>query len=274
MRIYDAHNHLQDPRLAGRQEDLLRQSLESGLVRAVVNGSCEADWAAVQQLARSHSEVVPCYGCHPWFLDQRSDEWLAQLEQYLQDPASAVGEIGLDRSKQGLSYDGQEEAFLVQWRLASRLNRPASIHCQHAWGRLMDLVRANPGPQCGWLLHSFGGSQEWIPELHRLGAYFSFSGSFLNPRKTRLRETFRHVPPDRLLIETDAPNQPLVSPLSSHLLQTDQGQILNHPANLRVVYEELARFLGLDPQIMAAQVESNFQRLFATVSPSGTEGKA
>jgi len=113
------------------------------------------------------------------------------------------------------------------------------------------------------MLHSFGGPAEMIPGLARLGAYFSFPGYFLHERKQRQRETFKQVPPDRLLIETDAPDQLLPPELNRFPLASPDGKPLNHPANLAVVYEELARFLGRKPREMASQVEENFLRVFA-----------
>jgi len=70
------------------------------------------------------------------------------------------------------------------------------------------------------------------------------------------------VPPDRLLIETDAPDQPLPDQRNGFPLLDAAGKPINHPANLRAVYEFAAELLGLPPDELAAQVESNFLRLF------------
>ena len=96
-----------------------------------------------------------------------------------------------------------------QLRLAAERNLPLSIHCLQAWGPLLDILRAEPRPACGFLLHSYGGAAELVAPLAELGAYFSLPGYFALERKTRQREAFRQVPADRLLIETDAPDQSL-----------------------------------------------------------------
>ena len=101
-----------------------------------------------------------------------------------------------------------------------------------------------------------------IPAFTKLGAYFSFPGYFLHERKLRQREAFKKVPPDRLLIETDAPDQLLPDANILHPLAGVHGKPLNHPANLPAVYAGLAEFLGEKVETLAARVEQNFLRVF------------
>jgi TatD DNase family protein len=185
------------------------------------------------------------------------------LGQFLESVPSAVGEIGLDRWKPDLPYEGQEEVFLAQLAIAAERNLPVSIHCLQTWGRLHELLRDHPRPACGFLLHSYGGPVELVPTLARLGAYFSFPGYFLHPRKQRQREAFRQVPPDRLLIETDAPDQLLPADKNRYpLKEPTTGKELNHPANLAAVYEGFAESLEEKPEQLADRVAENFLRLF------------
>jgi len=263
MNFYDAHNHLQDDRFAGRQGELLVACEQAGVARMVVNGACESDWPQVLALARESKLVLPSFGYHPWYLAERTPDWLKNLEQFLEAVPSAVGEFGLDRWKPDLPYAGQEEAFLAQLHLAAARNLPASIHCLQTWGRLLELLRDHPRPACGFILHSYGGPPEMIPALAKLGAYFSFPGYFLQERKLRQRATFKQVPLDRLLIETDAPDQPLPPEKVLQPLVDAGGKALNHPANLPAVAAGLAEFLGETPESLAARVAENFQRLFA-----------
>lgn len=229
----------------------------------VVNGSCEQDWPQVVSLARAHPLVLPSLGCHPWYAQERSSDWEKSLMDWLDRiPESGVGEIGLDRWKPGLDYAGQEEVFLRQLHLAAERDRPVSIHCLRAWGRLHELLRHNPRPRRGFLLHSYGGPREMIAPFAKLGAYFGFPGYFLHERKTPQRETFKQVPPDRLLVETDAPDQLLPQNRSAHPLTGPEDQPINHPANLRAVYLGLAQTLGEAPESLAVLIEQNFWRLF------------
>jgi len=262
MKLYDAHNHLQDDRFAGRRAELLAACASIGVARMVVNGACESDWPQVLALARQTPVVLPSFGYHPWYVAERSADWLRELEKLLDQVPAAVGEIGLDRWKPDLPYAGQEEVFLAQLRLAAERNLPASIHCLQTWGRLHELLREHPRPARGFLLHSYGGPAEMVPALARLGAYFSFPGYFLQARKQRQRESFKQVPPNRLLLETDAPDQLPPTERNRFPLTDAAGQPLNHPANLSAVYAGFAEFVGEKVEALAARVEENFQRMF------------
>jgi TatD DNase family protein len=278
VRLYDAHNHLQDERFAGRQEELVAACRAEGVVAMVVNGAGEQDWPEVAALAARFPDLArPSFGYHPWYVGERTPAWQEALARFLdQHPGAAIGEIGLDRWKPGLDFAAQEEVFTWQLRLAAERGLPASIHCLQAWGRMFDLLRAGPRPARGFLLHSYGGPEEMVAPLARLGAYFSLPGYYAHERKHRQRAAFRAVPPDRLLIETDAPDQCLPASgaaegwltkasagLERHALRDPQtGKAINHPANLRAVYEFAADLYGEPIGSLAERVEANFLRLF------------
>lgn len=229
----------------------------------VVNGSCEADWGQVLDLATRYPQVIPSFGYHPWYVRERSKDWQTVLTRYLETIPSAVGEIGLDRWIKDHDLPQQEEVFVWQLRLAAERNLPATIHCLQAWGRLFDLLRSEPRPACGFLLHSYGGPQEMVRPLAKLGAYFSVPGYFAHERKVRQRDTFRHVPPDRLLIETDAPDQlPPPERIRHSLTDPQTGKSIHHPANLICVYEFAADLLGEPVEELAKRMQTNFQALF------------
>lgn len=262
MRLYDAHNHLQDERFAKDRGELVATAVGQGVTKMVVNGSCEDDWPLVRDLAKEFPQVLPSFGYHPWYLHERTADWKQQLVQFLDGAPSAVGEIGLDRWKPDLPYEGQEDACAWQLHLAAERNLPASIHCLKAWGRMHDLLRDNPRPARGFLLHSYGGSKEMVVPLAKLGAYFSFPGYFMHERKERQREAFRVVPLDRLLIETDAPDQLLPDAANHFPLNDAAGKPINHPANLAAVYEFVAKERGMALERFASQIEENFLRMF------------
>jgi TatD DNase family protein len=177
----------------------------------------------------------------------------------------------LDRWVKDYDLEQQREVFVWQLRLAAERNLPASIHCLQAWGLLLDTLRAEPRPRCGFLLHSYGGSAELVGPLAELGAYFSLPGYFAHERKTHQREAFRQVPADRLLIETDAPDQ-LLPPerVRYPLMDVGSGKSINHPANLSAVYRFAAELRNEPLEALARTVEENFQRLFGALLPPGS----
>src|ERR1043166_3812250 len=165
MKLFDAHNHLHDERLKPFRDTIIAEAERQGVVKMVVNGSCEEDWPEVRDLARKHAQLIlPSFGYHPWYLGERTNEWQKSLLRFLDETPSAVGEIGLDKwilkqrreaSASVPTMDVQEEVFVWQLRLATERNLPVSIHCLEAWGKMFDLLRSEPRPQCGFVLHSF-----------------------------------------------------------------------------------------------------------------------
>src|SRR5262249_52323210 len=119
LRLYDAHNHLQDERLSAELESILRELTRQGIEKVVVNGSSEADWPRVLELARQCPQVIPSFGYHPWYVKERSAKWQEALISFLEAGPSGVGEIGLDRWIKDYDIDAQEEAFLWQLGLAA-----------------------------------------------------------------------------------------------------------------------------------------------------------
>jgi len=278
LEYHDAHNHLQDEWLAPHLDKIASQLVALGLRSAVVNSTCEDDWARVSELSRQYTWIVPSFGLHPWDAGNRSPVWLEKLEAALAaHPGAGVGEIGLDRwildrakpddpRLAGLRRSPlaeQIEVFAAQLQLAARDNRHATIHCLEAWGALADVLRTTALPARGFLLHAYSGPAEMIRGFADHGAYFSFNGAFLDDRHVRHRETFKLIPRDRLLIETDAPAMPLPQPWRTYKLPpAPGGQTINHPGNIEAAYAGLAALLGLSVETLANTVADNFHRVF------------
>ena len=261
--LLDAHNHLHDTRLAPQRGEILGELVRLGIAGAVVNGTRESDWNGVDELARQQQWVIPSFGLPPWHVGTRSAEWLADLRRRLvEDPRAGVGEIGLDRWIEGHDDAVQAEVFAAQLALAAELNRPVTIHCIQAWGALSETLRAHSRPARGFLIHAYGGSWEMMREFAALGGYFSFNAYFLHERKAAQCEVFRRVPIDRLLVETDAPAMSPPDKRNAYPLRTADDEALNHPANLALAYAALAELRGTSIEVLAAQVERNFARLF------------
>lgn len=262
MKLYDAHNHLQDPRLDPWRREIM-ESLETlGMGGSVVNGTSETDWQRVANLAETYSWVRPSFGLHPWHVKGRSKDWAEKLRDWLlRFPDAAVGEVGLDRWIQDPDVPAQLECFRTQLTLAAELDRAVTVHCLRAWGLVEEELRKGPPLTRGFLLHSYGGPEEMIPGFVKLRAYFSLSPYFAHPRKEAQLAVFKAVPLDRLLAETDAPEMWPPESLNKNPLG-DSSQPLNHPANIRLSYEILAELRGMPVDDLAQQLNENACRLF------------
>lgn len=256
LRWTDAHNHLQDARL-GERAPCIATARHAGISRCVVNATHEGDWLEVENLAASEPDfVVPSFGLHPWHAHTASPEYLENLRALLEKhPAAGIGECGLDGWISAPPLAVQGPVFIAQVRLAQEMERPLTIHCLKAWGALIQAFDETPPPP-RFLMHSFGGSIEIARRLIQLGAYFSFSGYFLETRKAAVREVFRQLPRDRILLETDAPDMLPPPECITHALPNGQ----NHPANLPAIGTALAAILGMPAAELAELTRENTGR--------------
>lgn len=277
MNLYDAHQHLHFDQLTPHRAAIVRDLAAAGVKGFVVNGTNEEEWPVVAALAREHQGIVPSFGIHPWDCGDRSPDWEKKLRAALvANPAAGVGEIGLDRWLLELKPDDprvaglriapleeQAEVFAAQFALAAELNRAPSIHCVQAWGALSDMLKKSKLPARGFLIHGYAGPAEMMPNFTELGAYYSFNIQLLEPRHAKRLDNFRHVPGKRLLVETDAPTKPPAGALNRFPLPpAADGSAVNHPANIVVAYEQLAKVRSVPLETLATQVEQNFRRLF------------
>jgi len=259
----DAHNHLQEKRLQSHHPEIIQTARRGGVEGMVVNGTHEADWPAVAALAKQHPGMLcPSFGLHPWFVPGRSSHWMDTLNDYLALPGAVLGEIGLDGWKKGLPHDQQESVFIAQLRVAAEQALPVTIHGLKAWKWVYEVMQREPLPPRGFLLHSYTGPADMIAPFEEMGAYFSFCGAFAREDREHLARLFTSVPADRLLIETDAPDQMPPDLLIHQPLNAPDGGALNHPANLPAIYRWLARYLGEDETALQQRVRANFTRLF------------
>ena len=259
---FDAHLHLQDDRL-GDAREVAREMKRCGVETAVIDATRQSDWNEVHKLiawsmGEEVPELLPAYGIHPWQAHTAGEDWLDDLQDYLvTHPKASIGEVGLDTWIKDPDLEVQRPVFRSQLELAAHLSKTMSIHCLKAWGPLMEELKACP-PTAPFLMHSYGGSIEYARQLLDLGAYFSFSGYFLQPRKVAVVEVFKQLPVDRILIETDAPDMTPPDETVTHALADG----VNHPANLPAIGGALAKELGMTVPELAELTAGNAKACF------------
>lgn len=262
---FDAHSHLQDPRLAPHLPQVLARARAAGLARLHVDATCEADWSAVAALADAHPGLVICsFGIHPWFIQGRSARWLQNLRDLLATRPAGIGEIGLD-ARMDDSLDADREAvFRAQLDLSCELALPASLHCRDAWNPMLQILLALPPHPAGLLIHAYSGPADALPDLAAKNIHISFGGTLTRPQNARARENAARVPPGHFLLESDAPDLPPTLPgdIPPHLVG-DDGKTLSEPAYIPYVGQILADLRNTAPGDIAAQATATARRLFA-----------
>jgi TatD DNase family protein len=262
--FYDAHQHLHDRRLEPFREAILTDLPRLEIAGGVVNGTSESDWPAVERLCAAHSWLRPAFGLHPWYVKERSPDWIETLTSFLdRHPEASIGESGLDCWIEGHDIEDQKRVFIRQLEMAAERNVVLTVHCVRAHEPLRQVLQKHSSPQRGFLLHAWGGPAALTPFLLERSAHFSFPPYFLHERKAAQRTLFQSLPSDRILVETDAPDL-LPPPEQNAHPQTnpETGQPVNHPANLIGAYEALAALRGITVPALAETVAVNWRRLF------------
>ncbi|MCA9545256.1 MAG: TatD family hydrolase, partial [Myxococcales bacterium] len=163
-----------------------------------------------------------------------------------------VGEIGLDhRAPYAAHRAEQARAFREQLALARALDRPVVLHVVRAHGEVLAVLKGDGVPRAGGVVHAFSGSVEVMQAYLALGLHISLAGPVAHPRSRRLHAAAAAVPAHRLLVETDAPDQPPPGV---------PGR--NEPAVLPQVIAAVAALRGTPVAQVGAQAAANARRLF------------
>jgi TatD DNase family protein len=161
-----------------------------------------------------------------------------------------VGECGLDFFIPQLDPVRQRFYFRAQLEIARDCELPVVIHARRAVEEVIATVRSVGG--LSGVVHSYPGSEEQARQLYELGFMLGIGGPVTYERASRLRRLVAAMPLDRLLLETDSPDQPG----SLH-----RGQ-RNEPARLAEVLDVVARLRGAEPADIAQATTDNARRLF------------
>lgn len=264
MQLFDAHCHLQDLRLAASLDQVMKRAEQAEVAGFFSCGSGTDNWERLLALSKVYPRVIPAFGIHPWYIDEAPADYLTRLNALLDKTPAGVGEIGLDFGIENTNEQKQEAIFLAQLEVARERQLPVNIHCRKAWHKLIPLLKKYWSPTIGLIVHSFSGTEHVIHDLVPSGCYFSFSGSLTRSGNTRAHKAIKAVPPDRLLLETDAPDIP---PVINHKIDYETP---NEPARIRYVLTMAAQLLGLTEEEVAARTWENAQRVIAPLRNAGT----
>lgn len=255
--VIDTHCHLDTPAFDADRNAVLARAAAAGVRGVLVPAIRPRTWPALVELAaRTHDAGVRCaLGIHPQIVPALdADELAGDLELRLADAiarahAVAVGECGLDGGTGSL--DVQERLFRAHIRVARALRLPLVIHVLRAHDAAPRILREE-GPVDG-VLHSYAGGAELVPTYRALGLAFSFAGPISYANARRPIEAARAIPPELLLVETDAPDQAPEGHRGGR----------SEPGFLPAVVAGLAAARGASVEETAALTAANAQRIFA-----------
>ena len=249
--MIDSHIHLDDARFDANRPDLISTAMQQGVDRFVLPAVQFSGFAKVADLAQTFPSICPAYGLHPYWIATHQAADLDALDDWLhQQTAVAVGECGLDYYLKELDKDKQRLFFERQIELAKQHQLPLILHVRGAVQDVFDLLRKHNYFKA--VMHSFSGSLEQARQITAAGVYLGFGGAITYARATKLRTVVAEIPLQHLLVETDAPDQPVSTAVDA----------INRPENLLDVVRAMAEIKGVEATEVATVTQNNCQQLF------------
>jgi TatD DNase family protein len=248
--LVDTHCHLADAAFAGDARAVVDRAGAAGVGHVVVVGESREAADRALALAANDARISATAGVHPhgasaW--DGGAAVWLRQ--RLADERVVAAGEMGLDYHYDYAPRDRQRVAFDAQMDLAAAAGKPAVIHAREADDDVAAVLRNHPDTVA--VLHSFSSGPALLDAGLVLGHYVSFSG-MITFKNWRQDDAIRRVPPERLLVETDAP----------YLAPVPHRGARNEPALVVHVAARLAEVLGITLEEVARITTANARRLF------------
>lgn len=260
--LVDTHCHLGDVAFDADRDVVLSRARGAGVGHVVVIGESLAGSARAIALARGSSGLSATAGVHPHEAQDWSSDAAARLRELLDSPeVVAVGETGLDYHYMHSPRETQRRAFEAHLELATELRKPVVVHARDADADMAAMLRALAPGAPALVLHSFSsGDEVWDAGLG-IGAYFSFSG-MITFKNYEHGGRLAACPPDRLLLETDAP----------YLAPVPHRGRRNEPGFVRAVAERAAELRAEPLDTIAQRTTDNARRCFGTrIAASTTE---
>lgn len=260
--LIDTHAHLDFSQFDGDRDQVIERATNEGITHIITVGfDLDASHQAIA-LTDGYANLSACVGIHPHQASQVSEEVLDSLRELTgHDKVVAVGETGLDYYRDRSPRDVQRWVFRQELDLAAALGKPVVIHDRAAHQDLMHIIRAWAGamdsssgklqPPLG-VVHCYSGDLAMARELFDLGFYVSIAGPVTFPNARRLQELVKHLPLERLLIETDCPF------LAPHPYRGKR----NEPANVKLIAQGIADIQDMPLEAVSQITTENAYRLF------------
>jgi len=250
--VIDSHchlNYLDDPQAA------LTAARERGVQACLCIGVDEQGWPEVAAIAEANPDVFATAGIHPDAAVPLEDarRWLPDAARHPR--VVAVGETGLDYSREpnSASQQMQRDSFAWQLDLARELSLPVVVHTRDARDDTLAIMR--DAPDVIGVMHCFTETWEMAEQALDMGYYVSMSGIVTFKNAAQVQEVAARVPADRLLIETDAP---WLAPVPHRGKQ-------NQPAFVADTAQFVADLRGVPLAQLVEETSANVMRLFTRV---------
>ena len=255
--LVDSHCHLDRVDLkpyGGDFARLIAATASAGVERMLCVAIDLDAYPAMRALVDPWPQIAVSVGVHPNEKEGRepsADELVALAAD---TRVVAIGETGLDYFRSDGDLTWQQERFRRHIAAARACGKPLIIHTRAAREDTLAIMREEGAGEAGGVMHCFTEDWNTARAALDLGFYISFSGILTFKTAEDLRQVATRVPPDRLLIETDAP----------YLAPIPHRGKPNEPRYVAHVAECIAGLRGMEVDEVATLTGENFSRLFGS----------
>lgn len=243
--------------------DVIERALKAKLSHLLITGTNVAESQKALQLCQQYHQCYPNFlystaGVHPHDADNVSEHYFEQLETLSKQPfVKAIGECGLDFNRNFSSPEQQLTVFSEQIALAAKLSMPLFLHQRDAFEPWFEQLAPFIDRIPAMVAHCFTGTKDELLSCIDTGMYIGITGWVCDERRGKtLQEIVKHIPLDRLLIETDAPY------LTPRTIKPKPKSSRNEPSYLPYVINTLADILAIDPAEIACHTSRNAKKVF------------
>jgi TatD DNase family protein len=238
---------------------VLARARDAGVARMIVTGASREGSPRALELAQAHPGVLHATaGVHPHHATEYTEECDAEMRAlHAHAEVVAVGECGLDYFRDLAPRPAQRRAFERQLQIAVDTGKPLFLHQRDAHADFVAMMKNFAGRLGPAVVHCFTGTRGELFECLDHDWHIGITGWLCDERRgLHLRELVKHIPANRLMIETDAPYllPRTVKPAPSHRR--------NEPMYLAHIVEELARDRGEEVAITAAATVATAREFF------------
>lgn len=254
MEFIDTHSHLYDEAFASEEDEAIARAIEAGVRKIIFPDIDSASRDTMFTIAARHEGVVfPCLGLHPTSIGADWEQEMEKMESHLTEKIWAIGEIGMDCYWSKEFIKEQQTALKMQLELASRLSLPVIIHSRESTELIINVLKECRHLDLKGVFHAFSGSIETYRELQKLGDWYIGAGGVVTYKKASIAETIKHIPLERILLETDAP---YLTPVPFRGKRNESSYIPH-------IASRLAEIKGTALEEIAHTTTENARKLFA-----------
>ncbi len=251
--MIDSHCHLDHEPLFNNLENILKRSKEVGIEKLLTICTTFESFVKIKQLVKKDDIIYGTYGIHPH--EAKNDKVTKKLiidEINANKKIIGIGETGLDFYYNFSDKKDQLKSFEEHIKASIELKIPLIIHSRNAEDEILEIFNEYKKYDLKILMHCFTGSKKFAENLLDMNAYFSASGIITFKNSTDLQETFKFIPLEKTLIETDSP----------YLAPVPNRGKKNEPSFVRFTAEKLAEIKNIPISELVKSTTSNFNKLF------------